>query len=117
MYWHRRLRVPASQQSQNLRPNAAPHLQSGFFVARSYQRLRRVRTQERRQIPTQRDRHLPATLSGEDKDPRDAAERRAIAAAMVATRGDVTRAAEWLQVSRSTLFEKLRRLGLRGDGG
>ena len=25
------------------------------------------------------------------------------------------RAAEWLQVSRSTLFEKLRRLGLRGD--
>jgi DNA-binding NtrC family response regulator len=50
-------------------------------------------------------------------DARDAAERRAIAAALAATSGDVTRAAEWLQVSRSTLFEKLRRLGLRGDGG
>lgn len=50
-------------------------------------------------------------------DARDAAERRAIAAAMAATSGDVTRAAEWLQVSRSTLFEKLRRLGLRGEGG
>jgi DNA-binding NtrC family response regulator len=50
-------------------------------------------------------------------DARDAAERRAIVAAMAATSGDVTRAAEWLQVSRSTLFEKLRRLGLRGEGG
>jgi DNA-binding NtrC family response regulator len=48
-------------------------------------------------------------------DVRDAAERRAITAALAASQGDVTRAAEWLQVSRSTLFEKLRRLGLRGD--
>jgi transcriptional regulator of acetoin/glycerol metabolism len=29
----------------------------------------------------------------------------------------VMQAAERLQVSRSTLFEKLRRLGLRGEGG
>ncbi|MCA3413495.1 MAG: sigma-54-dependent Fis family transcriptional regulator [Roseomonas sp.] len=48
-------------------------------------------------------------------DARDAAERRAITAALAASQGDVTRAAEWLQVSRSTLFEKLRRFGLRGD--
>ncbi len=50
-------------------------------------------------------------------DARDAAERRAITAALAQTGGDVTRAAEWLQVSRSTLFEKLRRLGLREEGG
>jgi DNA-binding NtrC family response regulator len=50
-------------------------------------------------------------------DARDAAERRAITAALAETGGDVTRAAEWLQVSRSTLFDKLRRLGLRAEGG
>lgn len=49
-------------------------------------------------------------------DARDAAERRAITAALAAAGGDVARAAEALQVSRSTLFEKLRRLGLRGEG-
>lgn len=49
-------------------------------------------------------------------DARDAAERRAITAALAAAGGDVLRAAEALRVSRSTLFEKLRRLGLRGEG-
>jgi DNA-binding NtrC family response regulator len=44
---------------------------------------------------------------------RDAAERRAIAAALAACNGDVTRAAERLDVSRSTMFEKVRRFALR----
>ena len=44
---------------------------------------------------------------------RDAAERRAIAAALEACEGDVAMAAERLKVSRSTMFEKVRRLGLR----
>ncbi len=43
---------------------------------------------------------------------RDAAERREIAAALEVTGGDVTVAAERLGVSRSTLFEKIKRLGL-----
>jgi two-component system response regulator HydG len=41
-----------------------------------------------------------------------AAERRAIAAALEATGGDVATAAERLGIGRSTLFEKIRRLGL-----
>jgi DNA-binding NtrC family response regulator len=44
---------------------------------------------------------------------REAAERRQIAAALAATKGDVAVAAALLQVSRSTLFEKIRRLGIR----
>jgi len=44
---------------------------------------------------------------------RDAAERRAIVAALEATQGDVTSAARRLDVSRSTLFEKVKRLGIR----
>ncbi|WP_291296323.1 sigma-54 dependent transcriptional regulator [Elioraea sp.] len=44
---------------------------------------------------------------------RDAAERRAIAAALAACNGDVARAAERLDVSRSTMFEKVRRFALR----
>lgn len=46
-------------------------------------------------------------------DVRDAAERLAITTALSATGGDVAAAAERLQVSRSTLFEKIRRLGIR----
>ncbi len=65
-----------------------------------------------RGLPARGDQPVPRLA-----DARDAAERRAIAAALAATGGDVTRAAEWLQVSRSTLFEKLRRLGLRGEAG
>jgi transcriptional regulator of acetoin/glycerol metabolism len=44
---------------------------------------------------------------------RDAAERRAIAATLAATGGDVAQAAEQLGVSRSTLFDKVRRLNIR----
>jgi DNA-binding NtrC family response regulator len=44
---------------------------------------------------------------------RDAAERRAIIAALAACNGDVTRAAERLDISRSTMFEKVRRFALR----
>jgi DNA-binding NtrC family response regulator len=43
---------------------------------------------------------------------RDAAERREIVAALEITGGDVTTAAERLGVSRSTLFDKIKRLGL-----
>jgi transcriptional regulator of acetoin/glycerol metabolism len=43
---------------------------------------------------------------------RDAAERREIVAALEITGGDVTAAAERLGVSRSTLFDKIKRLGL-----
>lgn len=46
---------------------------------------------------------------------RDAAERRAILAALAAAGGDVAAAALRLGVSRSTLFEKIRRLGLRAE--
>jgi DNA-binding NtrC family response regulator len=46
----------------------------------------------------------------------EAAERRSIAAALAATGGDVAAAAKRLGVARSTLFEKMRRLGLRGCG-
>ncbi|WP_232818415.1 sigma-54-dependent transcriptional regulator [Elioraea thermophila] len=42
-----------------------------------------------------------------------AAERRSILAALEATGGDVTAAAERLGIARSTLFEKIRRLGIR----
>ncbi|NCY23407.1 MAG: sigma-54-dependent Fis family transcriptional regulator [Alphaproteobacteria bacterium] len=44
---------------------------------------------------------------------RDEAERRAILAALVTTGGDITQAAERLGVSRSTLFEKVRRMNIR----
>jgi DNA-binding NtrC family response regulator len=43
---------------------------------------------------------------------RDAAERREIVAALEITGGDVTAAAERLGVSRSTLFDKIKRLGV-----
>lgn len=47
---------------------------------------------------------------------RDSAERRAIQAALAATGGDVTLAAQRLDISRSTLFEKIRKLDIRsGD--
>jgi hypothetical protein len=48
-------------------------------------------------------------------DARDSAERRAIVRRAGGDRRRRDRAAEWLQVSRSTLFEKLRRLGLRAE--
>ncbi|MCZ8373817.1 MAG: sigma-54 dependent transcriptional regulator [Beijerinckiaceae bacterium] len=44
---------------------------------------------------------------------RDSAERRAIQAALAATGGDVTLAAQRLDISRSTLFEKIRKLEIR----
>jgi DNA-binding NtrC family response regulator len=44
---------------------------------------------------------------------RDSAERRAIQAALLATKGDVTLAAQRLDISRSTLFEKIRKLDIR----
>ncbi len=47
---------------------------------------------------------------------RDEAERRAILAALETTGGDVTQAAERLGVSRSTLFEKVRRMNIRAAG-
>jgi DNA-binding NtrC family response regulator len=47
---------------------------------------------------------------------RDEAERRAILAALETTGGDVTQAAERLGVSRSTLFDKVRRLSIRTAG-
>jgi transcriptional regulator of acetoin/glycerol metabolism len=46
-----------------------------------------------------------------------AAERRAIQAALEATGGDVTAASERLGIGRSTLFEKIRRLGLGRPAG
>jgi DNA-binding NtrC family response regulator len=47
---------------------------------------------------------------------RDHAERRAIIATLAATKGDVTLAAQRLDVSRSTLFEKIKKLDIRqGD--
>lgn len=49
-------------------------------------------------------------------DARDEAERRAILVALDATGGDVAQAAERLGVSRSTLFEKVRRWHLRHTG-
>jgi len=45
-----------------------------------------------------------------------AAERRSIATALAATGGDVAAAAGRLGIARSTLFEKMRRLGMRGRG-
>jgi DNA-binding NtrC family response regulator len=59
---------------------------------------------------TTAERALPPSLA----EARDAAERRAITAALAATSGDVASAAERLGISRSTLFEKIRRLGVRG---
>ncbi|MCA3655374.1 MAG: sigma-54-dependent Fis family transcriptional regulator [Methylobacterium sp.] len=60
---------------------------------------------------------------GDSSDPvlslqqsRDNAERRAILAALALTKGDVTLAAQRLDVSRSTLFEKIRRLDIRYEG-
>lgn len=47
-------------------------------------------------------------------DSRDAAERRSIEDALAQTNGDATAAALLLGVSRSTIFEKIRRLGVRG---
>jgi two-component system response regulator HydG len=47
---------------------------------------------------------------------RDMAERRAIASALAATNGDVASAAQRLDVSRSTLFEKIRKLNIRQEG-
>ena len=47
----------------------------------------------------------------------EAAERRSIQAALESAAGDVAIAAERLGIGRSTLFDKLRRLGLRRDGG
>jgi len=47
---------------------------------------------------------------------RDAAERREIVAALEITGGDVSAAAERLGVSRSTLFDKIKRLGLGRRG-
>jgi DNA-binding NtrC family response regulator len=44
---------------------------------------------------------------------RDLAERRAIIAALAATKGDVNLAAQRLDVSRSTLFDKIRKLDIR----
>ncbi|MDX2258352.1 MAG: sigma-54 dependent transcriptional regulator [Hyphomicrobiaceae bacterium] len=44
---------------------------------------------------------------------REAAERRVIVAALAATDGDVDLAADRLQVSRSTLFAKIKKLGVR----
>lgn len=54
----------------------------------------------------------PASLA----EARDEAERRAIIAALETTAGDVTQAAERLGVSRSTLFEKVRRMNIRAGG-
>lgn len=47
---------------------------------------------------------------------RDSAERRAILDALAATGGDVAQAALRLDVSRSTLFEKVKRLNIRTPG-
>ncbi len=51
----------------------------------------------------------PASLA----EAREAAERREIVAALVAVGNDVGLAAQRLDVSRSTLFEKIKRLGIR----
>ncbi|GAB4392135.1 MAG: sigma-54 dependent transcriptional regulator [Kiloniellaceae bacterium] len=48
---------------------------------------------------------------------RDAAERRQIQRALKATGGQVMRAAELLSVSRTTLWEKMRRLGIEAGAG
>jgi DNA-binding NtrC family response regulator len=48
---------------------------------------------------------------------RDMAERRHIRLALARTTGNVPEAAALLGISRSTLFEKMRRLGLARDGG
>lgn len=57
---------------------------------------------------------MPAIdASGSLADVRDSAERGAIQAALAATQGDVTLAAERLEVSRSTLFDKIRKLRIR----
>jgi len=47
---------------------------------------------------------------------RDAAEQRQILRALERTDGQIARAAALLGVSRTTLWEKMRRLGLSGDG-
>jgi DNA-binding NtrC family response regulator len=60
---------------------------------------------------------LPRKAGGEPpvslQHSRDSAERRAILAALAATGGDVTLAAQRLDISRSTLFEKIRKLDIR----
>ncbi len=48
-------------------------------------------------------------------DARDAAERRMIEIALVQSNGDVEQAAAILQVSRSTMFAKIRKLGVRAS--
>ena len=49
-------------------------------------------------------------------DIRDAAERRHIVAALERTGGQLRRAAELLGVSRTTLWEKMKKLGILGAG-
>jgi len=48
-------------------------------------------------------------------DARDAAERRMIEIALAQSNGDVEQAAAILQVSRSTMFAKIRKLGVRAS--
>jgi hypothetical protein len=68
MYLDRRLRVPASQRSQYFPANAVLPKESGFFVGRRQLHHHCVRTQKTPLDPPQRDRHLSATLTREDKD-------------------------------------------------
>ncbi len=60
-------------------------------------------------LPRQEGSEPPVSL----QHSRDSAERRAILAALAATGGDVTLAAQRLDISRSTLFEKIRKLEIR----
>ena len=63
-------------------------------------------------LPVQSVEHAFATLS----EARDDAERRQIARALKATRGQIQEAAELLGVSRTTLWDKMRRLNIHaGD--
>jgi DNA-binding NtrC family response regulator len=64
-------------------------------------------------FPERTHRACPAESLISLQQSRDSAERRAIVAALTATKGDVTLAAQRLDVSRSTLFEKIRKLDIR----
>jgi DNA-binding NtrC family response regulator len=60
-------------------------------------------------VSSPRESDAPLTLAAARED----AERRLISRALAETNDDVDRAAIRLEVSRSTLFEKIRRLGIR----
>ena len=62
------------------------------------------------------DRHPMSRAFATLSETRDLAERRQIERALKQTRGQIIEAAKLLSISRTTLWDKMRRLGLSGEG-